>query len=96
MIIHLPPLSVSEAQRRTIIQKHQRIVELLSEYDKRDILTPGEIWELKDKDVLFTQTWGHHLHSPLLQQEDENVPPLPHGENLHLHSRPDLNPEQEE
>ena len=39
----------TEALRRTILKKHQRIVELLSEYDKRDILTPGEIWELKDK-----------------------------------------------
>lgn len=39
----------TEAQRRTILKKHQRIVELLGEYDKQALLTPGEIAELKDK-----------------------------------------------
>ena len=39
----------TEAQRRTILKKHQRVVELLGEYDKQALLTPGEISELKDK-----------------------------------------------
>ena len=39
----------TEAQRRTILKKHQRIVELLGEYDKLALLTPGEISELKDQ-----------------------------------------------
>jgi len=39
----------TQAQRRTILKKHQRIVELLGEYDKSSLLTPGEISELKDK-----------------------------------------------
>lgn len=39
----------TEAQRRTILKKHQHIVELLGEYDKQALLTPGEISELKDK-----------------------------------------------
>lgn len=37
----------TEAQRRTIIQKHQRIVELLGEYDKHSLLTPGQVQDLK-------------------------------------------------
>eukprot|EP00316_Scyphosphaera_apsteinii_P000553 CAMPEP_0119332028 /NCGR_PEP_ID=MMETSP1333-20130426/81888_1 /TAXON_ID=418940 /ORGANISM="Scyphosphaera apsteinii, Strain RCC1455" /LENGTH=992 /DNA_ID=CAMNT_0007341765 /DNA_START=37 /DNA_END=3015 /DNA_ORIENTATION=+ len=38
----------TEAQRRTILKKHQRIVELLGEYDKHKLLTPGEMIELKE------------------------------------------------
>lgn len=39
----------TEAQRRTIIKKHQRIVELLGEHDKHQVLTPGEIADLKSQ-----------------------------------------------
>ena len=39
----------TEAQRRTILKKQQRIVELLGEYEKRTTLTPGEIADIKDK-----------------------------------------------
>ena len=38
----------TEAQRRTILKKNQQIVELLSQYDKNELLTPGEISDLKD------------------------------------------------
>ena len=37
----------TEAQRRTILKKHQRIVELLSEHDKHMLLTPGELSDIK-------------------------------------------------
>uniref|UniRef100_A0A7S2I8X9 Phosphoenolpyruvate carboxylase n=1 Tax=Haptolina brevifila TaxID=156173 RepID=A0A7S2I8X9_9EUKA len=39
----------TEAQRRTILKKHQRIVELLGEHDKQTLLTPGELREVKDR-----------------------------------------------
>jgi hypothetical protein len=39
----------TEAQRRTILKKHQRIVELLSEHDKKGILTPGELAEVQER-----------------------------------------------
>ena len=38
----------TEAQRRTILKKHKRIVELLGEHDKRDVLTPGEVVDIKN------------------------------------------------
>ena len=38
----------TEAQRRTILKKNQQIVELLAQYDKNELLTPGEISDLKD------------------------------------------------
>jgi len=37
----------TEAQRRTILKKHKRIVELLGEHDKRELLTPGEVEGIK-------------------------------------------------
>uniref|UniRef100_A0A7S4B362 phosphoenolpyruvate carboxylase n=1 Tax=Chrysotila carterae TaxID=13221 RepID=A0A7S4B362_CHRCT len=37
----------TEAQRRTIVRKHQRIVQYLGELDKKDTLTPGEITDIK-------------------------------------------------
>ena len=39
----------TEAQRRTILKKHQRIVELLGKYDTgKTTMTPGEVSELKE------------------------------------------------
>ena len=39
----------TEAQRRTILMKQKRIVELLGEHDKQAMLTPGELEEVKEQ-----------------------------------------------
>jgi len=38
----------TEAQRRTILKKHQQIVALLGQHDKGTVLTPGEVTELEE------------------------------------------------